>query len=143
MKIKVLIILVIVFIVIQFIPVERTNPTSKPEDEIVVAGEIKQILERSCYDCHSNNTEWPTYSSVAPVSWLIASHVDDARKDMNFTEWNTYPERKKFKLREEMIEELEDEGMPLPPYLILHSEAELSVADMQVLLTWLKESSNN
>ena len=73
------------FVAIQFVPVDRTNPPVKTE--IAAPAEIHDLLRRSCYDCHSNQTRWPFYAWVAPVSWFVVDHVEDGRADLNLTEW--------------------------------------------------------
>ena len=81
-------------VAVQFVPVERTNPPVDPalaiERHLPVPAEVKAILDRSCRNCHTNQTEWPLYSYVAPLSWDIVNHVNHAREEMNFSEWGTY-----------------------------------------------------
>jgi len=77
--------LIIVVIAIQFVTVERTNPPVT--GEINVTPELKSVLQKSCYDCHSNETVWPWYSKVAPVSWLVSKDVVEGREELNFSEW--------------------------------------------------------
>jgi hypothetical protein len=97
------------------------------------------VLERSCYDCHSNETQWPWYSQVAPVSWLVHHDVVEGREHLNFSEWNQLsPDKRDHKLEE--IEELVSEGdMPLAYYLPLHPAARLSEADKQAVVSWSKQ----
>ncbi len=82
---KILIIFIVVAIGIQFIPTDRSNPPVT--HELQASPEVMAILERACYDCHSNETVWPWYSKVAPVSWQISSHVVVGRRHVNFSEW--------------------------------------------------------
>src|SRR5438874_1058331 len=78
-----------VLVAIQLVPVERTNPSAtKP---IEAPAEVTAVLRRSCYDCHSNETRWPWYAYVAPVSWLVADDVKDGRAKLNFSSWGDYP----------------------------------------------------
>lgn len=135
---KVLIAIVAVLIIIQFIPVNRENPESDPAHEIAIDMDVKQVLKRSCYDCHSNNTTWPAYSYVAPVSWLVANHVEDGRKHLNFSEWGSYTAKKQEKKREEIWEEVSEGEMPLSIYLVAHPGAELSVNDADAIKKWVK-----
>lgn len=137
---RLLLALGLAFIVIQFFGPAKTNPPVDETKTIAAGGpmptEIAIVLERACYDCHSNQTRWPWYSNVAPVSWFVIGHVNDARKHLNFSEWATYnPKRMKRKL-EEIKEEVEEGAMPLPSYLPLHPDAKLSPADVQALGTW-------
>jgi hypothetical protein len=126
--------LALVFVVLQFFPAERTNPPVISEVEAPAA--VQAILERSCYDCHSNETRWPWYSRVAPFSWWLADHVEHARRDLNFSVWPVYD----FDAQEiefvDIREEVESGGMPLRSYLLAHPSARLSEADRRVLVEW-------
>jgi hypothetical protein len=118
----------------QLVPVHRTNP---PQEGEVPAGEqVRQILRRSCYDCHSNETRWPWYAHVAPMSWLLVYDVNHAREHMNFSTWDRYDAKKRAKKLEEAWEEVEDGEMPLWFYVPLHPEARLSDADKEILRAW-------
>ena len=117
---------------IQLIPVERTNPAvvydfDGPPD-------VKAILKRSCYDCHSNETQWPWYSRVAPASWLVTHHVDDGRKHLNFSEWEAW--KAMSWIRSEIVEETAEGEMPPKSYLRLHSDAKVTAEELTVLKDW-------
>ena len=122
------------FVVIQFIPVNRDNP--EVTGEIEVPAEVMAILRRSCYDCHSNETVWPWYSYVAPASWLIARDVHKGREELNFSDWTSYNTKQKNHKRKECGEEVEEGEMPLWFYIPLHSEAELLPKDVEAILRW-------
>ena len=81
---KIYLIIIVAIILIQFIPINRDNPSTENGAEIVLPVEVEQTIKNSCYDCHSNNTTWPWYSNVAPVSWLVVYNVDQAREELNF-----------------------------------------------------------
>ncbi|MEJ2633913.1 MAG: heme-binding domain-containing protein [Calditrichia bacterium] len=132
----ILLALVIIFIGIQFIPVKKTNPPV--ESEINAPTNVVNVLQRSCYDCHSNRTVWPWYSHVAPMSWLVASDVNEGREHLNFTAWNKYDTKRRSKKMQEIAEEVEKGDMPLWYYLPMHPEAKLSKADAQLLVSWAK-----
>jgi hypothetical protein len=125
-----------VVILIQFIPVDRSNPPV--EQEIVVSDEVRAVLRESCYDCHSNETRWPWYSYVAPVSWLVAEDVEHAREHVNFSTWNRYDAEERADHLEEIWEEIEEGGMPLRKYVWLHNDARLTDDDENVLRTWVE-----
>lgn len=135
-------VLVIIFIliVIQFIPYQRTNPPVI--GEIQMPDQVHAIIKRSCYDCHSNQTRWPWYSHVAPVSWLVIGDVNDGRAHMNFSEWDSYDTQKQAKLRKEIPEEIEKGDMPPFRYLIIHTKAKLTQADIQIIKKWAQENPN-
>ena len=128
---KVLIALVIIFVGIQFIPVERTNPQVK--SEIDASPEVKAIFKKACYDCHSNETKWIWYSKVAPVSFLIADDVKSGRRRLNFSEWDV---DKEAKAKDEIWDEIRNEDMPLWSYRIMHSEAKLTQEEKNVIRNW-------
>jgi mono/diheme cytochrome c family protein len=128
---KALIALVIIFVGIQFIPVERTNPPVK--SEVDAPPEVKAIFKRACYDCHSNETKWLWYSKVAPVSFLISDDVKTGRRHLNFSEWNV---NKEAKAKDEIWDMIRNEEMPPWKYKIMHSEAKLTQEDKNIIRNW-------
>ncbi|MCK5571546.1 MAG: heme-binding domain-containing protein, partial [Bacteroidetes bacterium] len=124
------IILVLLFILIQLVRPERTNPPIEPvhrlESVLNVPEEVRSLLRAACYDCHSNETAWPWYSNISPVSWLMARDVTEGRRQLNFSEWGTYESRSQIGRLEQIAKEVSDERMPLPIYLPLHPEAQLT-----------------
>jgi len=133
---KILIALVVILIGIQFIPVDRKNPPVTMD--INAPDNIASILRASCYDCHSNETNWPWYSKIAPVSFLVAGDVNDGRKNLNFSEWDKYSSSKQSELLEEMIEEIEKEAMPLTSYTFTHPNAKLDPYRINLIKDWVK-----
>ncbi len=127
------------FIGIQYIEVERTNPPVK--DDIEAPLQIKNILKNACYDCHSNETKWPWYSKVAPVSWLIIDDVNEGRKHLNFSEWENLYSRKKDDLKKSIWKELAENEMPPGKYIYLHPGASLEMTQKNVLKRWLQSSN--
>ena len=123
-----------VFIGIQFIPVNRSNPPV--HGEIQAPRAVSEVLQRSCYDCHSNETEWPWYSHVAPVSWVLVHHVDEGREEFNFSTWSELAEKDRSEIIHEIWEETSEGKMPLRSYLVIHPEAKLSEADIETLRKW-------
>lgn len=132
---KILIALAVIVVGIQFIPVDRSNPPVT--QEIDAPANVKSILKTSCYDCHSNETDWPWYSYVAPVSFLVASDVQNARKRVNFSEWDKYDDEKKEKKKGAILDDVEEGEMPLPKYLIMHPGAEMNSEKIKVLKDWI------
>ena len=127
-------VLVIALLVIQVVPVDRTNPPV--ETEVPAAAEVREVLRRACYDCHSNETVWPWYSRIAPVSWLVAHDVHEGREELNFSTWNRLTTRDQVKALHESWEKVEEGEMPLWFYLPAHPEARLSSQDRSVLHAW-------
>jgi len=128
------VLLVSVAILIQFVPVDRSNPPSTAS--LDAPPEIAAVLRQSCYDCHSNEVRWPWYSRVAPVSWLVAKDVREARAALNFSTWGDLSLAAQVELREECFEEAAEGEMPLSIYTPLHPEAKLTEADLALLRSW-------
>lgn len=137
-------VLVAMFAALQLVRPERTNPpvdpSSRIEAHVMVPAEVAAILERSCRDCHSNETRWPWYSHVAPVSLLLARDVREGRDEMNFSEWGDYDAETTDEILEEICEMVTDGEMPLMPYTWLHPEARLSSGDVERLCEWSKQA---
>jgi len=134
LKKKIAVGLVVVLLALQLVPIDRENPPVT--GAIDAPAEVVAILERACYDCHSNKTTWPWYSHVAPVSFLVADDVEEAREHLNFSEWDKLPADKRAHAIEEIWEEVKDDEMPLWFYTPLHPDAKLSDADRETLHVW-------
>lgn len=134
---KVLIVLAVIIIAIQFIPVSKTNPPVNADFN--GPPEIKSILKRVCYNCHSNETVWPWYSHVAPISFLVASDVNEAREHLNFSNWSNLSRKKEVEYREEIWEHIAKEEMPPWQYKIMHPEASLLQEEKSLIKGWSGE----
>lgn len=126
--------LILVGLAIQLVPVERTNPSTA--SVIQPPGDVERVLRRACWNCHSNETDWPWYGHVAPVSWWLAKHVRDGRDDMNFTEWPVGDPDETTDLIEEVGEQIEADAMPPRSYRLMHPEARLDSAERRLLIDW-------
>lgn len=125
-----------VLVLIQLVRPAQTNP---PVTGLIQAPpEVMTLLKRSCWDCHSNESIWPWYAQVAPMSWLVTKDVNDGRKHLNFSEWQGYEEGRKLKKLEEIAEEVGEGEMPLAIYVPMHPEAKLTEAEKKVLVDWAK-----
>ena len=130
----------LLFVAIQFKRPARTNPPVDESQTIYartqITPQVKQIIDRSCSDCHSNKTVWPWYTNVAPVSWFIADHVAMGRQDLNFSEWGKYDQRRQEKKLQEMCDLVTDGQMPLSSYTPLHAGSKPSQEDVKALCAW-------
>ena len=139
----IVIVLVVGFIAIQFYRPDRTNPpvveAETLEANANVPENVKKILERSCNDCHSNQTVYPWYSNVAPFSWLLVNHIEDGRRHLNYSTWATYDNKRKRKKLDETCDEVTSGDMPHKQYLWIHSDAKLSQEDIKTLCDWTEE----
>jgi heme-binding protein len=133
-------VLVVVFVLIQFVPVDRSNPPVTAD--IPTPPDVKAILKRACYDCHSHETVWPWYSHVAPFSWAITRDVHEGRAELNFSTWDQYSTKEQVKKMKESWEEVQEGEMPPWYYLPVHRDASLSDTDRQVLRTWALTTVN-
>jgi hypothetical protein len=137
-KLTTWVIVVLAFVVlIQFIPVTRDNPPV--EGNFDGSQDVERILRHACYNCHSNETSWPWYSRVAPVSWLVASDVHDAREHLNFSSWRSLTSGDRALAKKDIWEHIERGEMPPARYVIMHSEAKLSDAEKAKIRRWAAE----
>lgn len=118
----------------QFIDVDRSNPPVTKE--LQASTEVKLILKDACYDCHSNETKWPWYSKVAPISFFVSNHVVEGREHLNFSTWGDMYTPKQNEYKREIWEEIEKGGMPLSNYTWLHPKAKLTIEQRQVIKKW-------
>lgn len=122
-------IIISALVLMQFYPVYRNNPPVTKK--ITFDAKTEQLLRKSCYDCHSNETEWPWYSNIAPMSWFVAYDVNKGRTKLNFSTGN-------IKELDEVIEEIRKDKMPLIQYTFLHPSAKLTQKEKQDLIYGLQ-----
>ncbi|HXM50421.1 MAG TPA: heme-binding domain-containing protein [Pyrinomonadaceae bacterium] len=134
------ILLVVLFLGIQLMRPARSNPpvdeSQTIEARTQMTPQVKAIFERSCNDCHSNKTVWPWYTNVAPISWWIVGHINEARQLMNLSEWGKLDRDRQDRKLRQICDEVTDGGMPLPSYLPMHPKAKLSEQDKKTLCDW-------
>jgi hypothetical protein len=130
-------VIVVLLVVIQLIPVSRTNPPATREIHWD-SPQTQALAQRACADCHSNTTVWPWYSNIAPISWVIANHVNDGRRRLDFSQWDRPNESS-----DQIIEEITTGRMPLWDYLLMHPEARLTPTEQQALIDGLKQTLAN
>jgi hypothetical protein len=137
---KVLLVLLTIFVVIQFIrPSKNQSSTLAAADifqHFTASEDVKQLVKTSCYDCHSNNTVYPWYSNIQPVAWWLSNHIKEGKKELNFSEFATYSAQKQNKKLKEVAEEVKENEMPLPPYSWVHTDSRLSDQQKQSIVSW-------
>lgn len=130
------------FLLIQFYRPDRINPpiaaAETLENSTQVPENVGKILKKSCNDCHTNQTNWRWYSNVAPISWKMVEHIEEGRKELNFSKWATYSSKRKNHKLEEICEQIETGEMPYDQYLWIHWDAELSQEEIRTLCDWTK-----
>lgn len=137
---KILLILLVILIIIQFIHPKR-NKAEGPQpnyvgNAFVVPDDVKHILDKACNDCHSNNTVYPWYSKLQPVDWWMNKHVVDGKKHLNFDEYTSKSLRYQYHKMEETIEMVKEGEMPLNSYTWVHKDAKLTEEEKDKLIRW-------
>lgn len=139
------ILMVLGFVTIQFFRPDFTNPPVNQAETmqatLQVPENVQTILTRSCADCHSHETKYPWYSKVQPSAWFLADHIEEGRRELNFSVWKTYEPRRQRRKLSEICEEIKAGNMPLPSYLWIHRDAQLSDADKKTLCDWSETES--
>jgi hypothetical protein len=139
--------LLIVFIVIQFIQPARNNSGQiLPADfsnTFTVPDSVQAILKYSCYDCHSNNTHYPWYSSIQPFAWLMARHIMKGKADLNFSEFGYYSARRRISKLEAIGHSITDGTMPLRSYTLIHKNAKLSREEKALIVDWVTKTKDS
>jgi hypothetical protein len=129
----------VAFALLQFTTPAHTNPPVQTDFLAATAAppKIAAMFHSACYDCHSNETRWPWYSNIAPISWQIAQDVNDGRKEVNLSEWPTNNLKRAWKEMENMSDLIDQKEMPLPKYTLIHKDARLTDEQRDELTQWL------
>lgn len=131
------------FALIQFIPTDKVNePVDRRVNFIDVKKtpqKIAKLIRGACYDCHSNETVYPKYAYVAPVSWSVKSHVNEGREHLNFSVWGTYNKELKESMLNKSVQTIQNKTMPMPGYIVYHKAANLSDAERALLTRYFNE----
>ncbi len=137
---KILIGLLIVFVAIQFFQPTKNKEANITEQHVYnvynTPNEVKVILDKACNDCHSNNTKYPWYASIQPAAWWLNDHVQDGKKHLNFSIYESYNLRRQYHKMEEVIDEVKEGEMPLNSYTWIHRNAKLSTEEKTRLTNW-------
>lgn len=124
----------VLLVAAQAVRIERRNPPITAD--VAAPPAVAAVLRRACYDCHSNETVWPWYAGVAPISWLLARDVREGRAELNFSTWDRYDAAKRKKKLKESWDEVTEGEMPPWFYVLAHPEARLDPAATELLRTW-------
>jgi len=133
----------LVLIVMQFIRPDKNQEGNYDSvqyflNETKPIASVEGIFNETCFDCHSNQTRYPWYAQVAPISYWMSDHIKEGKKHLNFSDWSSYSVKRKDHKLEELIEMVEDKEMPLDSYTWLHEEARLTDDQIKSILTWAK-----
>lgn len=119
----------------QVLPADFIKTYDAPKD-------VEQILRSSCYDCHSNNTNYPWYSYIQPARFFMENHIKEGKENLNFSEWGNYGNRKQRSKLEAIVKQIEKDEMPLSSYIVLHNNAKLSSKQKREVINWINKISN-
>jgi len=136
---KIFIFIIIIFFAIQLIQIENVNPLVNEKITLKAPKKVMKILKKSCYDCHSYETIWPSYSNIAPISFFISSHIKNARRAINFSKWSEIDKKIKIQRLKRAIVTVKNGRMALPSYIFAHKNAKLQKNEKTILITWFKE----
>jgi hypothetical protein len=137
---KILLIILAIFIIIQFIrPARNQSSAENPADIFAhypATDTVKALVVTACYDCHSNNTRYPWYASIQPVAWWLDHHIKEGKRELNFSEFNTFPAKRKDNKLGKVAEEVKEKEMPLSSYTWIHSDARLTDSQREAIVAW-------
>lgn len=135
---RILVVLLIALVLLQFWRPKKNTSTENVvaafELETIPGPEVTTILEKKCYDCHSNNTVYPWYAEVAPISLWIDGHIEEGKEHFNLSDWASWSLEKKDHKMDELIEEVEEGHMPEDAYTLIHGN--LTQDEKTQLITW-------
>ncbi|MDA8951591.1 heme-binding domain-containing protein [Flavobacteriaceae bacterium] len=135
-------ILLVGFVGIQFVPTDLNQSDTVPKTDFLLVNNtqenISALLQESCYNCHSNNTEYPWYNKVQPVAWFLEDHINEGKEELNFNEWDAYSNRRKNSKLKSIISQVKDDEMPLASYTLIHKDAKLSNSEKTLIIDYMK-----
>jgi hypothetical protein len=144
---KITYVLIAILVIIQFIRPSRNEAAGPFENNITkqfpMNAEVEAALQKSCYDCHSNQTKYPSYSMIQPLGWWLQHHIDEGKEHLNFHEFLSYSPKKQDHKLEEIEEAVRDGWMPLDSYSWIHKDAVLNEKEKAATIAWVKESRQN
>lgn len=139
----IILVLLVAFVCIQFVPTKLNQSNMVPVTDFMLVNTvpkgIKNKLQVSCYDCHSNNTKYPWYNKIQPVAWVIEDHIKDGKKELNFNEWGALSNRRKASKMRSIIKQIKSNKMPLNSYTLIHNDAEFSDREKKELIDWITQ----
>lgn len=144
---KILLGLLVVLILIQFFrPARNTDNGIMSADisrVVNIPFNIQQRLKTSCYDCHSNHTNYPWYSNIQPVGWWLTHHIKEGKAELNFNEFSFYSKRRQLSKLKAIGESINDGSMPLSSYTLIHRNANLSAEDKKMIVDWTETTKDS
>ena len=134
-------VIMVVLVGIQFIPTKLNQSSEVLESDFmnvyIVPKKLEIIIKTSCYDCHSNNTKYPWYNKVQPMSWFLENHIAEGKAELNFSEYGDYSKRRKRNKLRSIASQVKDGNMPLASYTIIHNNTKLSEKEKIEIEEWI------
>jgi len=140
---KILFGILIVLIAIQFIQPARNKNGQVLPTAISVPGNVQPILKTACYDCHSNNTQYPWYANIQPVRSFLDWHIKEGKEELNFSEFGSYSHRRQINKLKAIRNSINDGSMPLSSYTLIHKNARLSAAEKALIINWAEKTADS
>lgn len=139
----VIMILCVVFVGIQFIPTKRNESHLLSTSDFMMVNTVPKPIESkimaSCYDCHSNHTNYPWYNKIQPIAWFLEDHIKEGKKELNFSEWENVSDRRRKSKLKSIISQIKNDEMPLSTYTLIHRDAIFSVSDKKLIVDWFQK----
>lgn len=136
-------ILLVAFVGIQFVPTARNQSNTVPSTDFMLVNNVPETIQKklevSCYDCHSNNTQYPWYNKIQPVAWFLEDHIKEGKTELNFNEWDSLSSRRKASKLRSIIKQIESGEMPLDSYTLIHKDAKVSEAEAEELISFITQ----
>lgn len=143
----ILLLILIVFVTIQFVqPVQNTSGQVLPTDIsniYKIPADVSTLIKNSCYDCHSNNTNYPWYSNIQPVGWLLEADIKNGKAKLNFSEFGSLSSRRQISKLRNIENRIKDETMPIQVYKIMHPSAQFTEEEKQLLIDWIQNTRDS
>ena len=139
----IVLILLVAFVCIQFMPTDRNQSDVVPKTDFMLVNNVPETIQKklqvSCYDCHSNNTQYPWYNKIQPVAWILEDHIKEGKAELNFNEWDSLSNRRKKSKLRSIIKQIEGNEMPLSSYTLIHEDAKFSEDDKKKFIEWMTQ----
>ena len=143
---KILLVLLVLLIIIQFIHPSRNISKGEQPNNISrafnVPTEVRTVLDKACMDCHSNNTRYRWYFKIQPLDWWLTHHINEGKQELNFDEYTNKPLRYQYHKMESTVDQIKKDEMPLNSYLWVHKDAILTDSEKNVLISWAQGITN-
>lgn len=142
-----MIFLLVAMVGIQFIPTNWNQSDVVPDMDFMLVNDVpsklREIIEVSCYDCHSDNTKYPWYNKIQPAAWYLENHITEGKSELNFNEWGTLSDRRKKSKLKSIKSQIENGEMPMQSYTFIHKDAALSGDDKVAIIEYMQKLNDS